>query len=43
MLGRGGLTRLCYCGPVLHTRPSRPLATREPLQFGSERQAGRHP
>lgn len=36
LLGRGGLTRLCYCGPVLHTRPSRPLATREPLQFGAE-------
>ena len=35
-LGRSGLTRLCYCGPVLHTRPARPHATREPLQFGAE-------
>jgi ATP phosphoribosyltransferase regulatory subunit len=30
------VTRLCYCGPVLHTRPDRPHATREPLQFGAE-------
>jgi ATP phosphoribosyltransferase regulatory subunit len=30
------VTRLCYCGPVLHTRPSGLLATREPLQFGAE-------
>jgi ATP phosphoribosyltransferase regulatory subunit len=36
LLGRSGLTRLCYCGPVLHTRPSRPHATREPLQLGAE-------
>ena len=36
LLGRTGLTRLCYCGPVLHTRPARPHATREPLQFGAE-------
>jgi ATP phosphoribosyltransferase regulatory subunit len=36
LLGRQGLTRLCYCGPVLHTRPERPHATREPLQFGAE-------
>jgi len=36
LLGRAGLTRLCYCGPVLHTRPARPHATREPLQFGAE-------
>lgn len=36
LLGRAGLTRLCYCGPVLHTRPSRPHATREPLQLGAE-------
>jgi ATP phosphoribosyltransferase regulatory subunit len=36
LLGRRGLTRLCYCGPVLHTRPARPHATREPLQFGAE-------
>jgi ATP phosphoribosyltransferase regulatory subunit len=36
LLGRTALTRLCYCGPVLHTRPSRPHATREPLQLGAE-------
>lgn len=36
LLGRGGVTRLCYCGPVLHTRPERALATREPLQLGAE-------
>ncbi|CAN7474219.1 ATP phosphoribosyltransferase regulatory subunit [Acidovorax sp. LjRoot129] len=36
LLNRQGITRLCYCGPVLHTRPDRPHATREPLQFGAE-------
>jgi len=36
LLNRQGVTRLCYCGPVLHTRPGGPHATREPLQFGSE-------
>ena len=36
LLNREGVTRLCYCGPVLHTRPDRPFATREPLQFGAE-------
>jgi ATP phosphoribosyltransferase regulatory subunit len=36
LLNREGLTRLCYCGPVLHTRPSGLHATREPLQFGAE-------
>ena len=36
LLNRQGLTRLCYCGPVLHTRPDKPHATREPLQFGAE-------
>lgn len=36
LLNRTGLTRLCYCGPVLHTRPDKPHATREPLQFGGE-------
>jgi ATP phosphoribosyltransferase regulatory subunit len=36
LLNRTGVTRLCYCGPVLHTRPDRPFATREPLQFGAE-------
>jgi len=36
LLNRDGLTRLCYCGPVLLTRPSGLHATREPLQFGAE-------
>ena len=36
LLNRPSVTRLCYCGPVLHTRPDRPFATREPLQFGAE-------
>src|SRR5687767_13256348 len=36
LLNREGVTRLCYCGPVLHTRPSGFQATREPLQFGAE-------
>lgn len=36
LLNRRGVTRLCYCGPVLHTRPDRPRASREPLQFGAE-------
>ena len=36
LLNRQGVARLCYCGPVLHTRPSAPHATREPLQLGAE-------
>ncbi len=36
LLNRQGVARLCYCGPVAHTRPDRPHATREPLQFGAE-------
>jgi ATP phosphoribosyltransferase regulatory subunit len=36
LLNRQGVTRLCYCGPVVHTRPSGPWASREPLQFGAE-------
>ncbi len=36
LLNREGVTRLCYCGPVVHTRPSGPWASREPLQFGAE-------
>lgn len=36
LLNRQGVARLCYCGPVLHTRADRPHATREPLQFGAE-------
>lgn len=36
LLNRQGTTRLCYCSPVLHARPQRPSASREPLQFGAE-------
>src|SRR5258706_15443697 len=36
LLNRAGVSRLCYCGPVLHTRPAAPHATREPLQLGAE-------
>ena len=36
LLNRIGVTRLCYCGPVLHTRPAGLQSTREPLQFGIE-------
>ena len=36
LLNRHGVARLCYCGPVVHTRADRPYATREPLQFGAE-------
>jgi ATP phosphoribosyltransferase regulatory subunit len=36
LLNRKGVTRLCYCGPVLHTRADRPGATREPYQLGAE-------
>ena len=36
LLNRQGVTRLCYCGSVLHTRPGSPHSTREPLQFGAE-------
>jgi ATP phosphoribosyltransferase regulatory subunit len=36
LLNREGVTRLCYCGPVLHTRPAGLASTREPLQFGAE-------
>ena len=36
LLNRVGVTRLCYCGPVLHTRPGGPQSSREPLQLGAE-------
>ena len=36
LLNRKGVTRLCYCGSVLHTRPASPGATREPIQVGAE-------
>ena len=40
LLNRAGVTRLCYCGPVLHTRPGGIHASREPLQFGASRRRG---
>src|SRR6185436_6846110 len=36
LLNRAGVTRLCYCGSVLHTRPASLAATREPIQIGAE-------
>ena len=36
LLNRQGVVRLCYCGPVLHTRADNVQGTREPLQFGAE-------
>ncbi len=36
LLNRAGVTRLCYCGPVLHALPSGLDSTRELLQFGAE-------
>ena len=36
LLNREGVTRLCYCGSVLHTRPAGAAATREPIQLGAE-------
>ena len=36
LLNRQGVARLCYCGPVLHTRADNAQSTREPLQFGAE-------
>jgi len=36
LLNRKGVTRLCYCGSVLHARPAGVAATREPLQIGAE-------
>ncbi|MEW6164264.1 MAG: ATP phosphoribosyltransferase regulatory subunit [Pseudomonadota bacterium] len=36
LLNRRGVTRLCYCGSVLHARPAGLLATREPVQLGAE-------
>lgn len=36
LLNRPGVTRLCYCGPVLHARPEGAAASRELLQFGAE-------
>jgi ATP phosphoribosyltransferase regulatory subunit len=36
LLNREGVTRLTYCGPVIHTRPSGLQSGRELLQFGAE-------
>jgi ATP phosphoribosyltransferase regulatory subunit len=36
LLNRAGVTRLSYCGPVMHTQLDRPHGTREPLQLGAE-------
>ncbi|MCZ2413152.1 MAG: ATP phosphoribosyltransferase regulatory subunit [Burkholderiales bacterium] len=36
LLNREGVTRLCYAGSVLHTRPQGLLATREPIHAGAE-------
>lgn len=33
---RQGVTRLCYAGSVVHTRPSGLMSSREPLQVGAE-------
>lgn len=36
LLNREGVSRLSYCGPVLHVKPAGPQASREPLQLGAE-------
>ncbi len=36
LLNRATVTRLCYAGSVLHTRPSGLHSTREPFQLGAE-------
>ena len=36
LLNRAGVTRLCYCGSVLHTLPAGLNATREPVVIGAE-------
>lgn len=36
LLNRDGVTRLCYCGPVLHARPAGLMSDRELLQIGAE-------
>ena len=35
-LAEDGVTRLCYAGSTLHTRPKSPLASRSPIQLGAE-------
>lgn len=36
LLNHAGVTRLCYCGSVLHTLPATVSAGREPVQIGAE-------
>ncbi len=36
LLNREGVTRLCYCGSVLHTVPAGMTKMREPIQIGAE-------
>ena len=36
LLNRRGVTRLCYCGSVLHALPAGLMASREPIQIGAE-------
>ncbi|TSE36448.1 ATP phosphoribosyltransferase regulatory subunit [Tepidimonas charontis] len=36
LLNRAGVTRLCYCAPVVHTRATATSGSRELLQFGAE-------
>ncbi|AXS79499.1 ATP phosphoribosyltransferase regulatory subunit [Dechloromonas sp. HYN0024] len=36
LLNHQGVTRLCYCGSVLHTLPATISAGREPVQIGAE-------
>ncbi|OZI24301.1 ATP phosphoribosyltransferase regulatory subunit [Bordetella genomosp. 7] len=36
LLNRAGVTRLCYCGNVLHAQPADLLSSRELLQIGAE-------
>jgi ATP phosphoribosyltransferase regulatory subunit len=36
LLNRQGVTRLCYGGSVVHTRPNGFFASREPIQVGAE-------
>ncbi|MFK7976795.1 MAG: ATP phosphoribosyltransferase regulatory subunit [Halioglobus sp.] len=35
-LGEAGVTRLCYAGSTLHTRPKTPFGSRSPIQVGAE-------
>ena len=35
-LRESGVSRLCYCGSVVHALPAQPLASRNPLQLGAE-------